>query len=229
MVSAGPVRRPGVRESTHSPLSVESDLRVCGRKPPGSTRMCGSAYTGRWWGRASRSVSRVLCPTPRRWRRPSLSGRRCRRPLAAYPGARAGRPRTLPVWPCSGWGLPSHASHLTCWWSLAPPFHPYRRDRGLAGGLLSVALSRGSPRVAVSNHPALRSPDFPRRVTSRRPTRPPDRLARRCEGTRLSAARGTAGSDDRPTSRRPQPTTLAGCRPGAPLRAAPPLLRRRWS
>ena len=127
MVSARPVRRPGVRESTHSPLSVESDLRVRGRKPPGSTRMCGSAYTGRWWGRASRSVSRVLCPTPRRWRRPSLSGRRCRRPLAAYPGARAGRPRTLPVWPCSGWGLPSHASHLTCWWSLAPPFHPYRR------------------------------------------------------------------------------------------------------
>jgi hypothetical protein len=30
------------------------------------------------------------------------------------------------------------------------------------GGLLSVALSRGSPRVAVSNHPALWSPDVPR-------------------------------------------------------------------
>src|SRR6188472_2527119 len=30
------------------------------------------------------------------------------------------------------------------------------------GGLLSVALSRGSPRVAVGNHPALWSPDFPR-------------------------------------------------------------------
>jgi hypothetical protein len=33
-----------------------------------------------------------------------------------------------------------------------------------AGGLLSVALSRGSPRVAVSNHPALWSPDFPRQT-----------------------------------------------------------------
>lgn len=31
------------------------------------------------------------------------------------------------------------------------------------GGLFSVALSRGSPRVGVTDHPALRSPDFPRR------------------------------------------------------------------
>lgn len=29
------------------------------------------------------------------------------------------------VWPCSGWGLPSHCSHLQCWWALTPPFHPY--------------------------------------------------------------------------------------------------------
>lgn len=29
------------------------------------------------------------------------------------------------------------------------------------GGLFSVALSRGSPRVGVTHHPALRSPDFP--------------------------------------------------------------------
>jgi hypothetical protein len=44
------------------------------------------------------------------------------------------------------------------------------------GGLFSVALSRGSPRVAVSNHPALWSPDFPR-TGSPRP-RPPCRLVR---------------------------------------------------
>ena len=31
-----------------------------------------------------------------------------------------------------------------------------------AGGLFSVALSRGSPRVAVGHHPALWSPDVPR-------------------------------------------------------------------
>jgi len=35
---------------------------------------------------------------------------------------------------------------------------------GAGGGLLSVALSRGSPRVAVSHHRALWSPDVPRRV-----------------------------------------------------------------
>src|SRR6478672_5571728 len=47
-----------------------------------------------------------------------------------------------------------------------------------AGGLFSVALSRESPRVAVDNHPALWSPDFPRRgeIT---PSRPPGRLVRR--------------------------------------------------
>ena len=28
--------------------------------------------------------------------------------------------------PCSGWGLPSHSDHSECWWSLTPPFHPYR-------------------------------------------------------------------------------------------------------
>jgi hypothetical protein len=66
------------------------------------------------------------------------------------------------AWPCSGWGLPSHPGHPGCWWALTPPFHPYRHE---AGGLFSVALSRGSPRVAVSNHPALWSPDVPRRCS----------------------------------------------------------------
>ena len=73
----------------------------------------------------------------------------------------------LPLRPCSGWGLPSRRSHLRRWWSLTPPFHPYRqcqaRSRPAGGGLFSVALSRGSPRVGVTDHPALRSPDLPRR------------------------------------------------------------------
>lgn len=37
------------------------------------------------------------------------------------------------------------------------------------GGRFSVALSRGSPRAAVSGHPALRSPDFPQRERRGRP------------------------------------------------------------
>ena len=47
------------------------------------------------------------------------------------------------------------------------------------GGLFSVALSRGSPRVGVTDHPALRSPDLPRRrlehqvdAAAARPARP---------------------------------------------------------
>jgi len=44
------------------------------------------------------------------------------------------------------------------------PRRPSGRSRVVRrGGLFSVALSRGSPRVAVSHHLALWSPDVPRR------------------------------------------------------------------
>jgi len=52
-----------------------------------------------------------------------------------------------------------------------------------AGGLFSVALSRGSPRVGVTDHPALWSPDFPRRDASAS-TRPSGRLVRRTPSVR---------------------------------------------
>jgi hypothetical protein len=42
------------------------------------------------------------------------------------------------------------------------------------GGLLSVALSRGSPRVGVTDHPAMWSPDLPHRATKARRDRPAD-------------------------------------------------------
>jgi len=57
-------------------------------------------------------------------------------------------------------------------WPPASPQMPVRSYRTLSpwprhrGGLLSVALSRGSLRVAVSNHRALWSPDFPRPAPS---------------------------------------------------------------
>ncbi len=48
-------------------------------------------------------------------------------------------------------------------WALTPPFHPYRLLR--TGGLLSVPLSVAGRsrrlRLAVSQHPTLRSPDLP--------------------------------------------------------------------
>ena len=72
----------------------------------------------KWW-RRSRPVSRILCARLAAGRRPSLSAlaRRgaVRRRRAAYPGARTGRPRTLPAWPCSGWGLPSRRGRPRRW------------------------------------------------------------------------------------------------------------------
>ena len=54
------------------------------------------------------------------------------------------------------------------------------RTDTVPGGLLSVALSRGSPRVAVSHHPALWSPDVPREAPEGS-TRPSARLVCRVD------------------------------------------------
>ncbi len=48
-------------------------------------------------------------------------------------------------------------------WALTPPFHPYPQATGIAGGLLSVALSLRSPSPGVTRHrvsaePGLSSP-----------------------------------------------------------------------
>ena len=48
-------------------------------------------------------------------------------------------------------------------WALTPPFHPYRSARRRGGGLLSVALSLGSPPAGVTRRlfavePGLSSP-----------------------------------------------------------------------
>jgi len=51
------------------------------------------------------------------------------------------------------------ATSLPRWWALTSPFHPCRSLR--PGGLFSVALSVASLRLAVNQHPALWSPDFP--------------------------------------------------------------------
>src|SRR5258708_6212471 len=60
--------------------------------------------------------------------------------------------------------------------ALTAPFPPCRIPCG-TGGLFSVALSFRPPRLAVSQPPALRSPDFPRRDHSI-PPRSPVRLRR---------------------------------------------------
>ncbi len=117
-----------------------------------------------------RPISRVLS-----WAVISL-GRRLPAASSGPPGARTGRaapcggragpcPRVAPAWPCSRWGLPGRPGHPGRRWSLTPPFHPCPPHRWLASGTrwrsVSVALSVGLPRLGVTQHRALWSPDFP--------------------------------------------------------------------
>jgi len=119
-------------------------------------------------------------------RRPSIYDCRCRQPPAVYPRASGGPPSSARANP-----VPEDGDLL----DLAPGgvyqaaavtrgaggllHHLFTLTSGQAGGgLFSVALSRGSPRVGVTDHPALRSPDLPRRCSfpgsdaTARPTRP---------------------------------------------------------
>ena len=140
--------------------------------------------------RQSGPVSRILCPTrpPKRARRvatihlgPSLPTGSCALPGA---GSEPGR-LSPPTWACWRWGLPCHDRHRSCG-ALLPhhftltgretsrqpkvespkpvdfsvtTFRPF--DSSGSGGVVSVALSRGSRRVGVTNHRTLSSSDFP--------------------------------------------------------------------
>ena len=141
-----------------------------------SSSLCRRSEPGKG---VSRPVGRVLCT---RLREPTvihlglpLPAASCGLPASIGRAAlnRSRREPWLPSWPCSGWGLPSRRSHLQRWWSLTPPFHPYPAS-WTRGGLFSVALSRGSPRVGVTDHPALWSPDLPHRAAKARRDRPAD-------------------------------------------------------
>ena len=89
--------------------------------------------------------------------RPSVA-RRLKRPTWDWRAA-CGFLRA-PVRPCFGWGL--HVPHLLpdARWSLTPPFQPYREK---SRRYISVALAWESPPPDVIRHPALCSPDFPRK------------------------------------------------------------------
>ena len=106
----------------------------------------------------SRPVSGILSPGPlpgSGWVAIHLCGLPGEIGRAAPPTfdlAPGGVCRAARVTPDAGALLP-HRFTLTC--------DPADRPAPI-GGLFSVALSCGSPRLAVSQHPALRSPDFPR-------------------------------------------------------------------
>ena len=158
-----------------------SDPAHNGRQPDRGSDQVGDGRVDLYAGSCSRGALR-RCPD----RRPSISACRCRQALAIYPQARAGSPQTPAQTPPRGGILltllrvgftkPSRSpgTLVVSYTTVSPlPGAPKR-----PGGLFSVALSRGSPRVAVNNHPALWSPDVPRRRVSP-PTRPPSRLVRR--------------------------------------------------
>ena len=102
---------------------------------------------------------------PRQRRRPSIWGRCCHRPRAIYPQALGGQPacadcRVAVLLDLAPGGV-CRATAVTCG-AGGLLHHRFTLTPLSRGGLLSVALSRGSPRVGVTHHPALWSPDFPR-------------------------------------------------------------------
>src|SRR5690606_28081207 len=120
------------------------------------------------------------------------------------PRTRAGRPRTLAQTPSDvllillqvGFTEPlrSPGTLVVSYTTVSPLPAP-----GGVGGLFSVALSRGSPRVGVTHHLALWSPDLPRHQVAL-PPRPPGQLIRGPSLTR------TAPSASRCRLRRASPS-----------------------
>ena len=88
---------------------------------------------------------------------------RCRRPHSRATRTRVGPTHGVPICPFSGWGLPSRAVADALVRSYRTVSAFLARAMAQAGVFFSVALSVGSPRPAVSRHPALWSPDFPHR------------------------------------------------------------------
>jgi len=87
-----------------------------------------------------------------------------------------------PFRPCSGWGLPSRPGHPGRWWSLTPPFHPYRRASAVAvcslwhcpaghpGSVLPTTLPCGARTFLGAGGPASRPSG---RLVRRASVRPP--------------------------------------------------------
>ena len=178
--------------------------------------------------------------------RSSIWDHRRRWPRAAYPRTRTGRPRTSaqvvgrsppPFWPCSGWGLPSRPGHPGRWWSLTPPFHPYR-----PGGPAVFSLwhcPAGRPGWVLPTTPPCGVRTFLGTVAGTatvQPARPPHRpgYAASCDLRDTPRPGGSRWRGCGPTLEAgPAAYEAAGrrrhgipARPGAPAGARPPTLPR---
>ena len=141
--------------------------------------------------RTSRPVSRVLSSLARGaiiHLGPPLPMASCDLPAGLASGPLSCLGPCEPTWSSSGWGLPSHRSHLRCWWSLTPPFHPYPDHSG------RFAFCGTVPRVAPGGRypppcpvePGLSSTTYVAAIA--RSARPPQ-----CQGTRLTRSRPIGG------------------------------------
>ena len=83
---------------------------------------------------------------------------RLKRPTRIHRGSRY----RIPIWSCSGRGLPSPRLLPTARCALTAPFHPYLQ----AGGFLSVALSVGSRPPGVTWRPDPLEPGLSSVVTT---------------------------------------------------------------
>ncbi len=124
--------RPGRRTPTGTDRPLTASDAPSTHECPPSVRRAGIRVSTR-----QRPVSRVLSAS-REAGRSFLSARGHPRAPAAYPQrlGRGGRP-SLPIWPCSGWGLPCH-DH--CWprGGLLP--HPFTLACSLGRTLGSSAV-----------------------------------------------------------------------------------------
>ena len=141
MIAQAQVSGGAAGESACRPGSVHPLARADGH--PSGTAVASSLVRSTREHRAGRP--QTLAQTPR----PKPQGPSDLAPGGVYRAAAVA---------CGAGGLLHHRFTLT----LGPA------SGRAKGGLFSVALSRGSPRVGVTDHPALRSPDLPHRVSSRR-------------------------------------------------------------
>jgi hypothetical protein len=145
--------------------AVARSWAMCPRCAPSGTPIAAAQVSGLVQGKSACKPASV--PGLPGWR-PSIWGRRCRRPRAVHQGTRPGQPprprrrgRCVPYSTLLRVGFTEPTGHPAAG-ALLPHRFTLADPLARAGGLLSVALSCGSPRLAVSQHPALWRPDFPR-------------------------------------------------------------------
>ena len=133
-----------------------------------------------------------------------------RRENNARPPARP----VVPTWSCSRWGLPCRCRCRQRGALLPHPFTLAGGPEVPAGGLLSVALSLGSPPPGVTRH----------RVSVEPGLSSPAAGANRCEGGHPAVWHGRRCGRRRRSSRLPR--SHAGHQPMAAIRSARPRARR---